>query len=161
MWDMKRSDERNAAGAREVRLLVERVTEMVYCHQAMAARLAEDACGGETGGVPMVARSQREVLNQMSMREIVAAVADAGLSGSLLPSDETEALLTAGVRSGMEQTLECLIEEAAAFAVLAWILEGVHTGLAGKYRRMRASRLAMAGGCLCGRGRAAIARRYL
>lgn len=158
---MKRSEERNEAGASEVRLQVERVTEMVYCHQAMAARLAEDACGGGTGGVSMVARSQREVLNQMAMREIVAAVADVGLAGALLPADETEALLTTGVRSGMELTLECLIEEAAAFAVLAWILDGVHTGLAGKYRRMRASRLAMVGGCLRGRERVTIARRYL
>lgn len=155
--EMRPHDFSTAPVQASISLRVERIVDLVYSFQNLAARLAEDA--GITD-VPLPPRSQRDTLAEMVMHELVGAVADIGLVDSILPVDETEVVLKATVRGGLSDALGRFIHEAAAYGVLAWILGGIHAPLSEKYRRLRELRVATAKGVVC-RERVAIAARYV
>lgn len=139
-------------------LSVGQVVDLVYGFQNLAGRLAEDMDGAP---VPLPPRSQRETLQPMAMQEIVSVVADLGAVGSLLPAaDATEATLTICVRPGLEDAMRRFIHEAAAYALLSWILGGIHNPLSEKYRRLRELRLSMAKG-VAARRRVALNKSYV
>lgn len=131
-----------------IQLLVEHVADIVYCHQALAARLSADIAPDGRNTVPLPPASHRGVLAEPAMRQLMDAVADLGFIGSMLPVDEMEAQVELPVKRGMAEEIRHRIHDAAAYGLLAWMLDGICNDSAVRHRRMRTRSLALAAQCL-------------
>ncbi|MDE7125989.1 MAG: hypothetical protein K2O12_05865, partial [Muribaculaceae bacterium] len=117
-----------------VQLTVEHVADIVYCHQALAARLSADVSSEGLNAVPLPARSQRGIICSMAMRELASVVCDLGLTGAFLPVDEFEATVDVGVRHGTAETFRRAVHDAAAYGVLSEMLAGINACASDNHR---------------------------